>query len=561
MEAFITLSDKNDGEKNKEDALINICNLKVFGNASFRPMQAEIIESVMEGKDDVFVIMPTGGGKSLLYQLPAVLSKGVTIVISPLLALIEDQVSALISMSTGGVPTAYLSSSSTQTMFKMVCQDLNRCRRGLEPFLKLLYLTPERIIGSDSTFEIVDALYQNEFLARFVVDEAHCVSQWGHDFRKEYGKLGLLKERFPDVPVVALTATARSKVAKNVRDILGIPSARCFNAGFERKNLYFAVVPKTANHYDQVLHYVNTKKGQCGIVYAMTRAETQDIANHLRKHGVSADYYHAGQAGKERKQVQAAWLKGKVDVVVATIAYGMGIDKPDVRYVLHHSLAKSLEGYYQEAGRAGRDGNASECVLLFRPQDAKNLAKIMTIGKRKLSERDKKALEAMAEYCCDDERCRRISFRNHFEDPAAPTGSNSSSSGSWGRTGSKRGFNVPAAVPRGRCGMCDTCAPRSLIPMPRSEVDVCEQDDLQVAPMERGSAPAKKSRVIDQDEGGDESIGATSILSVATDAPPLKRRGALFVKASALKNQNNASSSSSSSSKQPKLTFTGAHAW
>jgi len=399
--------------KEQREEKIEYANKVIFRNESFRPYQKEIIDVVLND-EDCFVIMPTGGGKSLCYQLPAVLSKGVTIVISPLLSLVEDQVSALVR---SGVPAAYLSSTSSESMIQQVFQDLRRGDQGLEPHVKLLYITPERMVKNLTTKRMLSSLYENEMLARYVIDEAHCVSSWGHDFRKEYGQLGILKQDYPDTPILALTATARKQVADDTKSILRIREASEFSLGYDRPNLMFEVCEKPqkkdeANKF--ILELIHTfPAGTTGILYCMTKVECEHLADFLRANEIKADYYHAGMAKGAKQMVQAKWLSGELHVVCATIAYGMGIDKPDVRFVIHQSVAKSMEGYYQEAGRAGRDGLPSECILLYRQEDANSLARIMSVGKR-LSRKDEERLEEMVAYCMETSTCRRLKFCETF---------------------------------------------------------------------------------------------------------------------------------------------------
>ena len=422
MDKFIVSHKRDELEKQAIEA-----NTVIFGNRSFRDKQLEVILSVLE-KKDTFVVMPTGGGKTLCYTLPAVLSKGLTIVITPLLSLMEDQVSKLITLNNcGGIPAAYLSSTCTASQITDVMTELRRAfHYGQEPFLKLLYLTPERLLHTNTVKEIIDHLYQNEFLARIVIDEAHCVSSWGHDFRKDYQALNYFKEKYPDVPILALTATARSKVIKDTCKILKIENCALINSGFDRPNLIFEVRPKKKKSEDtlqEIVQYIKTNhRNDTGIIYCMTQKDCESTSDYLRDNGLqTCDYYHAGQSKGDRKMIQSAWSNGSLKVICATIAYGMGIDKPNVRFVIHLSLAKSLEGYYQEAGRAGRDGNMSKCIIYYRKEDVSKLAKIMKMpmkGKKKSAkDKDKDLLQEMQNYCEETATCRREIFASYFVDP------------------------------------------------------------------------------------------------------------------------------------------------
>ncbi|OQS04809.1 bloom syndrome protein, DEAD/DEAH box helicase [Thraustotheca clavata] len=410
MDRFVTTREKNDQ--------VSRANKFIFGNDSFRRNQRDAIDATLDG-EDVFVLMPTGGGKSLCYQLPAVISPGITIVISPLLSLIQDQVTSLIRNQPVGIPAAFLSSQTLAKLKKAIWKDLHRPI----PTLKLLYVTPERLAVSDSLIQVLENLHKRKMLARFVVDEAHCVSQWGHDFRPDYSKLGMLKDLFPTVPMMALTATAPQKVVDNVKKILKIPRAMIFSMSFNRTNLSFEVIEKDTDETKALATLYNHIKQKydnsvVGIVYCMTKQQSEDVANYLFDRGILADFYHAGQSSGDRELVQDAWQRGEIKVVCATIAYGMGIDKPDVRYVIHYSVAKCIEGYYQEAGRAGRDGKPSQCTIFYNRRDILKIKGIINMPRKGNNAKSRGVhmdkLEKMMDYCEDRTSCRRQALVAYF---------------------------------------------------------------------------------------------------------------------------------------------------
>ena len=321
----------------------------VFGYDSFRPFQEEIISGLIRG-EDAFVLMPTGGGKSLCYQIPALHRPGVGIVVSPLISLMKDQVDALVA---NGVSAACYNSTVSEAEARRLLARLH----GGE--LDLLYVAPERLM-SEAFLERLQELP----IALFAIDEAHCVSQWGHDFRPEYVQLGRLRTLFPRVPLIALTATADPQTRTDIIERLGLTGAPCIVAGFDRPNIRYTVVDK-AKPFQQLLAFLKGRPNEAGIVYALSRKRVDQVAEQLAAVGLSAAPYHAGLPDSERHRVQEAFLRDDLQIVVATVAFGMGIDKPNVRFVVHYDLPRNIESYYQETGRAGRDGLPSEALLLF----------------------------------------------------------------------------------------------------------------------------------------------------------------------------------------------------
>ncbi|MCC9061687.1 DNA helicase RecQ [Flavobacterium piscisymbiosum] len=339
---------------------------KYFGFSQFKGLQEQVITSIL-GKTNTFVIMPTGGGKSLCYQLPALIQDGTAIVVSPLIALMKNQVDAIRSLSSENGIAHVLNSSLTKTEIAQVKKDITS---GLT---KLLYVAPESL-----TKEEYVAFLQSVPISFVAIDEAHCISEWGHDFRPEYRNLKNIIKQLGQVPIIGLTATATPKVQEDILKNLDMSDANTFKASFNRPNLYYEVRTKTKNIESDIIRFIKQHKGKSGIIYCLSRKKVESIAEVLQVNGISAVPYHAGLDAKTRAKHQDMFLMEDVDVVVATIAFGMGIDKPDVRFVIHHDIPKSLESYYQETGRAGRDGGEGHCLAYYSYKDVEKLEKFMS---------------------------------------------------------------------------------------------------------------------------------------------------------------------------------------
>src|SRR6056297_445548 len=371
-----------------------------FGFDRFKGQQEEAVKSVMEG-NNTFVLMPTGGGKSLIYQLPALLLEGTAIIVSPLIALMKNQVDSIRGMQAEDYVAHFLNSSLSKAALQEVKNDV------LAGNTKLLYVAPESLTKADNI----------EFLKKvkisfYAIDEAHCISEWGHDFRPEYRRIRPIVEEIGQAPVIALTATATAKVQHDIQKNLGILDAQVFKASFNRANLYYEIKPKVKPEA-QIIRFIKQNEGKSGIIYCLSRKKVEELAETLQVNGIKALAYHAGMDAATRSGNQDKFLMEEVDVIVATIAFGMGIDKPDVRFVIHYDIPKSLEGYYQETGRAGRDGGEGKCITFYSYKDIQKLEKFMH-GKPVAEQEIGKQLLLDTVSYAESAICRRIILLHYF---------------------------------------------------------------------------------------------------------------------------------------------------
>lgn len=378
-----------------------------FGFDTFKGDQEAIIKNLLEG-NDTFVLMPTGGGKSMCYQLPALLMEGTAIVISPLIALMKNQVDAIKYYSEEDTVAHFLNSSLNRQSIEQVKQDV------MEGKTKLLYVAPESLTKE----EYVEFL-KGVKISFYAVDEAHCISEWGHDFRPEYRKIRPIVNEIGKAPIIALTATATDKVRSDIKKSLGIIDAKDFKSSFNRPNLYYEVRPKTKEVDKDIIRFIRQHEGKSGIIYCLSRKKVEELAEVLKANNIKAAAYHAGLESQVRSETQDDFIMERIDVIVATIAFGMGIDKPDVRFVIHYDIPKSLEGYYQETGRAGRDGGEGQCIAFFTRKDLQKLEKFME-GKP-IAEQDigRQLLKETANYC-ESSVCRRKLLLHYFGEKYEP---------------------------------------------------------------------------------------------------------------------------------------------
>lgn len=399
-----------------------------FGFDTFKGDQEAIIRNVLQGKD-TFVLMPTGGGKSLCYQLPALLMEGTAIVISPLIALMKNQVDAVRMVSANDDVAHFLNSSLSKSQVDAV-------KRGvLSGKTKLLYVAPESLTKEENV-----SFLSGVKISFYAVDEAHCISEWGHDFRPEYRRIRPLVNQIGVAPIIALTATATDKVRGDIKKSLGIMDAVEFKSSFNRPNLYYEVRPKTENVEKDIIRFILQQKGKSGIIYCLSRKKVEELAEVLRANNINARAYHAGMESQVRTQTQDDFIMERLDVIVATIAFGMGIDKPDVRFVIHYDIPKSLEGYYQETGRAGRDGGEGRCITFYSPKDVRKLEKFMEGKPVSEQEIGRQLIQETAAYA-ESSVCRRKFLLHYFGEE----------------------------YHQDNCGNCDNCL------HPRSKVEAAEE--------------------------------------------------------------------------------------
>ena len=384
----------------KKDLLIEELK-KNFGFDTFKGNQEAVIRNVLEGKD-TFVLMPTGGGKSLCYQLPSLMMEGTAIVISPLIALMKNQVDAMRNFSEENGIAHFINSSLNKAAIEQVKEDI------ISGKTKLLYVAPESLTKDEN----VEFLRQVK-VSFYAIDEAHCISEWGHDFRPEYRRIRPIVNEIGKRPLIALTATATPKVQHDIQKNLGMMDAAVFKSSFNRPNLYYEVKPKNNDIDKEIIKYIKTQIGKSGIIYCLSRKKVEDFAEILKTNGIKALPYHAGMDSQTRSGNQDAFLMEEVDVIVATIAFGMGIDKPDVRYVIHYDIPKSLEGYYQETGRAGRDGGEGKCIVFYANKDLQKLEKFMQGKPISEQEIGKQLLEETKAYA-ESSICRRKMLLHYF---------------------------------------------------------------------------------------------------------------------------------------------------
>ncbi|KAK0420759.1 hypothetical protein QR680_014867 [Steinernema hermaphroditum] len=388
-----------------------------FQMEAFRPLQLSAINAALSGEHSI-VVMSTGAGKSLCYQLPAVMMEGIVLVVSPLVSLIQDQ---LHQLKQRGIHAATMNQATDRKEATVIQNALVDPKAPL----RLLYVTPEKLAKSKRVMAKLEKCAEMKRLKLIAIDEVHCCSQWGNDYRPDFKFLNILSRQFKGVPIMGLTATATANVLEDVKTMLSIPAAITFRAGFNRSNLHYEVKAKPAKEadfLDELTNVLNNRfKNQTGIIYTFSRKESEEVAKALRKRGVSCGPYHAYMEPQDKTRVHEQWIAGQLKVIVATVAFGMGIDKPDVRFVIHHSMAKSVENFYQESGRAGRDGNPAVCILYFRLADLYRLSTMVCTEQTGVSN-----LYSMLAYAAQNHECRRVRLAEHFDESWEPSWCDSS---------------------------------------------------------------------------------------------------------------------------------------